>query len=58
MIKGRRTMIGRYSSKSKHSRFSRLKKKINTRRYGDFLERTSIHARFCYSLRTDNPKPS
>jgi len=29
MIKGRKTMMGRYFSKSKHLRFLRLKEEIN-----------------------------
>jgi len=33
-------------------------RRVEKRREDNVLERISIHARFCYPSRTDNPKPS
>jgi len=57
MLERTRRYRGRYRARGKRNT-GKQGRRVEKRREGDVLERTSIHARFCYPSRTDNPRPS
>ena len=57
MVERSRRYEGIYRGRSKRN--SRKQgRRVEKKREGDLLEKTSICTKFCYLSRTDNPKPS